>query len=65
MLHLPLSLELEAVQSLRVLHRSEVPQMQLVVGGGRHQRALVHAELGVQHRLAGLVPHVSVDPGPA
>lgn len=39
--------------------------MQLVVGGGGDQRALVDEELGVQHRLAGLVPHVRVHTGPA
>lgn len=52
------------MQALRQL-LAEGPQVQLVVGGGGDQRALVHQEAGVQHRLAALVAHVRVHARPA
>lgn len=61
---IPLSLELERVQPLRRL-LAEGPQVQLVVGGGGDERALVDEEARVQHRLAALVPHVRVHARPA
>lgn len=56
---IPFSLELEWVQPLRRL-LAEGPEVQLVVGGGGDQSALVDEEAGVQHRLAALVSYVRV-----
>lgn len=61
--HVPFSLELEGVQSLRGL-LPEGPQVDLVIRGGGNQGALVDQEPGVKYCLAALVANVGVYAGP-